>query len=105
MSNIDTVTTDDGGGDIEIAGFRFKQAAFPFKEGVKLLGLATSTAYLLCSRGELHTFTLGGRRYISAAEIVRVTLKNSNGHENAVPPSLPQAGKHLGMGKGEAAHT
>lgn len=81
MSNIDTATTDDGGGDIEIAGFRFKQAAFPFREGVKLLGLATSTAYLLCSRGELHTFTLGGRRYISAAEIVRVTLKNGHAHD------------------------
>jgi len=92
MSKIDTATTDDGGGgDIEIQGFRFKQAAFPFKEGVKLLGLATSTAYLLRSRGELFTFTLGGRRYISAAEIVRVVLTHS----------LPRPGEHLA--KREAA--
>lgn len=94
---------------IEIEGIRFTQACYPFREGLKILGLAASTAYLLMKRGELDTFMFAGRRQISSAEIVRrmrmnqaVPAASSDDHTSAI--GTPEYDKLAGEAPGRHEH-
>lgn len=88
---------------IEIEGIRFTQACYPFREGLRILGLAASTAYLLMKRGELDTFMYAGRRQISSAEIVRrMRMKQAVLAVTPIDPAgaigTPECNKQVGVG-------